>query len=110
MDNPRWSSNPLDSIKRVLNHNEEQDTPKQPKLTTDDAPVSSAITPCCPTHATDSKSKTQAPIVTPKRQGYLSWDDYFLAVAILSSKRSKDPETSEGACIVDSQNRIVGMG
>jgi dCMP deaminase len=110
MNNPRSSSNPLDSIKRVLNDNKEQETPKRAKVTADDAPVSSAMTPCCPTHATDSKSKTQAHVVTPKRQGYLSWDDYFLAVAILSSKRSKDPETSEGACIVDLQNRIVGMG
>jgi dCMP deaminase len=49
-------------------------------------------------------------VVTPKRQDYLSWDDYFLAVAILSSKRSKDPQTPSGACIVDDQNRIVGIG
>lgn len=44
----------------------------------------------------------------PKRHGYLSWDDYFLSVALLSSKRSKDPTTASGACIVDKQNRIVG--
>ena len=43
-----------------------------------------------------------------KRQGYLSWDDYFLAVALLSSKRSKDPKSPSGACIVDQHNRIVG--
>lgn len=47
---------------------------------------------------------------TPKRQGYLSWDDYFLSVAVLSSKRSKDPTSASGACIVDKQNRIVGIG
>jgi dCMP deaminase len=112
-NNPICSSNPLNSIKRVIDDNKKQDTAKRTKLTTDDAPdVSSASAPCCPPHATDSKSSSnaQALIVTPKRQGYLSWDDYFLAVAILSSKRSKDPETSEGACIVDPQNRIVGMG
>ena len=44
----------------------------------------------------------------PKREGYLSWDDYFLSVAILSSKRSKDPISASGACIVDQKNRIVG--
>jgi hypothetical protein len=43
-----------------------------------------------------------------KRKGYLSWDDYFLAVAFLSSKRSKDPKSPSGACIVDQKNRIVG--
>ncbi|KAG7342309.1 deoxycytidylate deaminase [Nitzschia inconspicua] len=48
--------------------------------------------------------------VTPKRQGYLDWDDYFLGIAILSSKRSKDPDHAEGACIVDQQNRIVAIG
>ena len=36
-----------------------------------------------------------------KREGYLSWDDYFMAVALLSGKRSKDPNTQVGACIVN---------
>jgi dCMP deaminase len=49
-------------------------------------------------------------IMTPKRYGYLDWDDYFLGIAILSSKRSKDPDHAEGACIVDSNNRIVAIG
>ena len=48
--------------------------------------------------------------VVPKRSGYLSWDDYFLAVASLSAHRSKDPFEPTGACIVDSNNRIVGIG
>ena len=43
-----------------------------------------------------------------KRTGYLSWDDYFLSVAVLSSRRSKDPSAPSGACIVNSKNRIVG--
>ena len=48
---------------------------------------------------------------TSKRSDYLSWDEYFLAVAVLSSKRSKDPSSgASGACIVDSENRIVGIG
>lgn len=28
-----------------------------------------------------------------KRQDYLPWEDYFLAVAFLSAMRSKDPAT-----------------
>lgn len=55
-----------------------------------------------------------SPRNTPKRRGYLSWDDYFMAVAHLSALRSKDPRPSErgrsGACIVDGSNRVVGIG
>lgn len=45
-----------------------------------------------------------------KRSDYLSWDDYFMAVALLSAQRSKDPNTQVGACIVSAQNKIVGIG
>lgn len=45
-----------------------------------------------------------------KRTNYLSWDNYFMGVAILSSMRSKDPNTQVGACIVNKKNRIVGIG
>ena len=45
-----------------------------------------------------------------KRGGYLSWDEYFMGVALLSAERSKDPGTQVGACIVDAKNRIVGVG
>ena len=45
-----------------------------------------------------------------KRQDYLSWDEYFMGLAILSSERSKDPNTRVGACIVDNDNRIVSVG
>lgn len=45
-----------------------------------------------------------------KRPDYLSWDDYFMAVALLSAQRSKDPNTQVGACIVNRQKRIVGVG
>jgi dCMP deaminase len=45
-----------------------------------------------------------------KRPDYLSWDDYFMAVALLSAQRSKDPNTQVGACIVNGQKRIVGVG
>jgi dCMP deaminase len=45
-----------------------------------------------------------------KRTTYLSWDDYFMSVALLSAQRSKDPNTRVGACIVNPQKRIVGVG
>lgn len=45
-----------------------------------------------------------------KREEYLSWDDYFMAVALLSAKRSKDPSTQVGACIVNRKNIIESIG
>lgn len=45
-----------------------------------------------------------------KRDDYISWDDYFMGVALLSSKRSKDPNTQVGACIVNEDKKIVGVG
>jgi len=45
-----------------------------------------------------------------KRTTYLSWDEYFMAVALLSAQRSKDPNTQVGACVANEQNRIVGVG
>ena len=53
---------------------------------------------------------TQKSVTTTKRLDYLSWDDYFMSIAFLSSQRSKDPERQRGACIVDAENRIVGIG
>ena len=40
----------------------------------------------------------------------LSWDEYFMGVAKLSALRSKDPNTQVGCCIVNANNRIVGVG
>ncbi|KAK0183434.1 hypothetical protein PV327_001477 [Microctonus hyperodae] len=48
--------------------------------------------------------------VNNKRQDHLNWDDYFMAVAFLSAKRSKDPCTQVGACIVDRMQRIIAVG
>lgn len=45
-----------------------------------------------------------------KRQDYISWDEYFMGVALLAAQRSKDPNTQVGACIVDGQNRILSTG
>ena len=41
---------------------------------------------------------------------YLSWDQYFMSIANLSSMRSKDPKTKVGACIVNENHHIVGVG
>ncbi len=45
-----------------------------------------------------------------KRENYLSWDEYFMSIAKLSSMRSKDPSTQVGACIVGHDNRILSIG
>ncbi len=45
-----------------------------------------------------------------KRNDYIGWDEYFMALAILSGKRSKDPNTQVGACIVNDENKIVSVG
>lgn len=44
------------------------------------------------------------------RKDYLDWDTYFMGLAVLSAKRSKDPSTQVGACIVNEDKRIVGIG
>ncbi len=48
--------------------------------------------------------------MSSKRTDYLSWDEYFMAVALLSAQRSKDPNTQVGACVANAQNKIVGVG
>lgn len=52
-----------------------------------------------------------------KRSNYISWDDYFMGIALLAGKRSKDPSTQVGACIVSSRsseeynnNMILSVG
>lgn len=45
-----------------------------------------------------------------KREQYLKWEDYFMGIALLSGQRSKDPATQVGACIVNKNKRIVGVG
>ncbi len=45
-----------------------------------------------------------------KRQDYITWDQYFMGIAMLSAKRSKDPSTQVGACIVSDENKILSVG
>ena len=45
-----------------------------------------------------------------KRQDYITWDEYFMSVAMLAGMRSKDPNSQVGACIVSEDNKILSMG
>ena len=45
-----------------------------------------------------------------KRADYISWDEYFMGVAMLAARRSKDPSTQVGACIVSEDNIIISTG
>ena len=48
--------------------------------------------------------------MSDKRKDYITWDEYFMGVAILASMRSKDPNTQVGACIVSPEHKILSMG
>lgn len=48
--------------------------------------------------------------MSTKRNDYISWDEYFMGVAMLSGRRSKDPSTQVGCCIVSQDNKILSMG
>ena len=45
-----------------------------------------------------------------KRADYINWDEYFMGIAMLAAKRSKDPNTQVGACIVSQDNIIISTG
>ena len=45
-----------------------------------------------------------------KRENYITWDEYFMGVAMLAARRSKDPNTQVGACIVSPDNIIISNG
>ena len=48
--------------------------------------------------------------MSDKRKDYISWDEYFMGVALLSGERSKDPNSQVGACIVSEDNKILSIG
>lgn len=48
--------------------------------------------------------------MSSKRNDYLTWDEYFMGIAMLSKERSKDPNTQVGACIVNKENKILSVG
>lgn len=45
-----------------------------------------------------------------KRENYITWEEYFMGLALLSAERSKDPNSQVGACIVDDDNKIISVG
>ena len=45
-----------------------------------------------------------------KRKDYISWDEYFMGIAMLTAMRSKDPNSQVGACIVTPENKILSLG
>lgn len=45
-----------------------------------------------------------------KREDYINWDEYFMGVSLLAARRSKDPNTQVGACIVSEDNIILSTG
>ncbi|MCH5180143.1 MAG: dCMP deaminase family protein [Erysipelotrichales bacterium] len=45
-----------------------------------------------------------------KRPDYITWEEYFMGIAQLSALRSKDPSTQVGACIANSDNKVVSIG
>ena len=45
-----------------------------------------------------------------KRTDYISWDEYFMGIAMLAARRSKDPNTQVGACIVSQDDIIISTG
>ncbi len=45
-----------------------------------------------------------------KREDYITWDEYFMGIALLSAQRSKDSHTQVGACIVNDEHKIVSVG
>lgn len=87
---------------RVIMNNENRDT-------------SNKVLECTSKHAEVQNNGEKTQITNGKnsvvkREGYLSWDDYFMSVAFLSAQRSKDPSTQVGACIANEEKRIVGIG
>jgi len=59
---------------------------------------------------TENGSFVEPQDLNSARSNYLHWEDYFMALAFLAAKRSKDPCTQVGACLVDKNNKVVGLG
>lgn len=58
------------------------------------------------------KKEESKPVIsnkTKKREDYISWEEYFMSIAKLSARRSKDPNTQVGCCI-EKDKKILSMG
>ena len=61
--------------------------------------------------STDKSSNSNSkPSSNNNSNSNISWDEYFMGLALLSSQRSKDPNSKVGACIVNQDHKIVGIG
>ncbi|XP_050058261.1 uncharacterized protein LOC114131104 isoform X2 [Aphis gossypii] len=58
----------------------------------------------------NSSIEIETKSLNENQKDYISWDDLFMATAFLMAKRSRDPVTQVGACIVSSDHKIVGTG
>lgn len=63
----------------------------------------------------DSTGRLKTPKADPygssPRTEYLSWDEYFMALAFLSAQRSKDPNKQVGAVLVSQEDHLIlGIG
>ncbi|RVU97737.1 dCMP deaminase family protein [Coriobacteriales bacterium OH1046] len=45
-----------------------------------------------------------------KRADVITWDEFFMRVAVAAAMRSKDPNTQVGACIAGTDHRILSVG
>jgi len=42
--------------------------------------------------------------------GRITWDEYFMGIALITAKRSNDPSSQVGAVIVDDEHKVVSIG
>jgi dCMP deaminase len=100
------------SISTTVSQGSESITEQTTLIETLPAAATATTTPTSSTVQIESQTLATASSTTKttKRTDYISWDQYFMAVAVLSSYRSKDVDQPTGACIVDTYNRIVGIG
>lgn len=56
-------------------------------------------------------TETQKKLNEPRNASEVaSWDETFMGIAEVVARRSKDPSTQVGACIVSEENRILSVG
>lgn len=70
--------------------------------------------PCGVSKVCDCKS-SEPPVIKkddiiPNKAQVWSWDRYFMAIADITSRKSKDPSSQVGAVLVDDDNAVVSTG
>ncbi|XP_065041863.1 uncharacterized protein LOC135675535 isoform X1 [Musa acuminata AAA Group] len=90
---------------RLLSFSSSPDNPKRPP-----SPPRLPSPPSPNANGSACGVPPRSPFDPAKREGYISWDDYFMAIAFLSAQRSKDPSRQVGACLVSQDDIILGIG